>query len=203
MRPALPFKLAAVGLLALSLSGCISLVPKTKPAQLYRFGVPTAESPPRTDPVGVYRVRGGFQREASGDRILTVTGERAAYIAQSRWVAPAEVLFDEAVAAAFDSAPGRVRLVLRGEPARSAYMLRLDVRNFETVYDGDGENPVVLVRVRASLAGGPNRSPIADRLFEARIPAERNRVSAIVVAYNNAVAKVLNDVVTWTNSSAA
>jgi cholesterol transport system auxiliary component len=201
MRPALPFKFAAVGLLALSLSGCVSLVPKTKPAQLYRFGVPTAQSPARTDPVGVYRVRGGFQREASGDRILTVTGERAAYIAQSRWVAPAEVLFDEAVAAAFDSAPGRVRLVLRGEPARAAYLLRLDVRNFETVYDGD--NPVVLVRVRASLAGGAERSPIADRLFEARVPAERNRVSAIVAAYNDAVAKVLNDIVSWTNSSAA
>jgi cholesterol transport system auxiliary component len=131
-----------------------------------------------------------------------VTGARAAYIARSRWVAPAEVLFDEAVAAAFDSAPGRARLVLRGEPARAAYMLRLDVRNFETLYDED-ETPVVLVRVRASLAGGPNRSPIADRLFEARVPAERNRVSAIVVAYNDAVAKVLSDVVAWTNSSAA
>lgn len=202
MRPALPLKLLAAGLLALGLSGCISLVPKTKPAQLYRFGVPTVEAPARTDPVGVFRVRGQFQREAAGDRILTVTGERAAYIARSRWVAPAEVLFDEAVAAAFDSAPGRVRLVLRGEPARAAYMLRLDVRNFETVYD-EQENPVVLVRVRASLAGGPNRSPIADRLFEARVPAERNRVSAIVVAYNDAVAKVLSDIVGWTNSSAA
>lgn len=202
MRPALPLKLVAAGLLALSLTGCISLVPKTKPAQLYRFGVPTAEAPARTDPVGVFRVHGQFQRESAGDRILTVTGERAAYIARSRWVAPAEVLFDEAVAAAFDSAPGRVRLVLRGEPARAAYMLRLDVRNFETIYE-DGEKPVVLVRVRASLAGGPNRSSIADRLFEARVAAERNRVSAIVVAYNDAVAKVLSDVVAWTNSSAA
>jgi len=202
MRPALPFKFAAAGLLALSLSSCISLVPKTQPAQLYRFGVPTVEAPSAADAVGVFRVRGQFQREAAGDRILTVTGERAAYIARSRWVAPAEVLFDEAVAAAFDSASGRVRLVLRGEPARAAYMLRLDVRNFETVYE-DGDKAVVLVRVRASLAGGPDRRPIADRLFEARVPAERNRVSAIVVAYNEAVAKVLGDIVAWTDTSAA
>lgn len=202
MRRPLLLRYAVAGVLALSLTGCISLVPKTKPAQLYRFGLPTSAAPTRTDPVGVFRVHGQFQREASGDRILTVTGEQAAYIARSRWVAPAEVLFDEAVLAAFDSAPGRVRLVSRGEPARDAYFLRLDVRNFETVY-GEERDPVVLVRVRASLAGGPGRSPAADRLFEARVPAERNRVSAIVAAYNEAVAKVLGEIVAWTNSSAA
>lgn len=202
MRPPQLLRFAVTGLLALSLAGCISLVPKTKPAQLYRFGVPTAATPPRAEPIGVFRTPALFQREAAGDRILTVTDERVAYIARSRWVAPAEVLFDAAVSAAFDSAPGRVRLLPRGEPARGAYLLRLDVRNFETHY-GEGRTPVVLVRVRATLAGGPTRGPAAERLFEARVPAERNRVSAIVAAYNEAVAQVLGDVTAWTNSSAA
>ena len=31
-------RLALVGLCAVALSGCISLLPKSKPAQLYRFG---------------------------------------------------------------------------------------------------------------------------------------------------------------------
>jgi cholesterol transport system auxiliary component len=193
-------RLGLAGLLALSLSGCISLLPKTTPSQLYRFGVPVAAAPARPDPVGVFRLAGGFQREAAGDRILTITSDRASYIAQTRWVAPAETLFDEAVSTAFDGAPGRVRLVPRGDPTRADLALRLDVRNFETRY-GEGRTPVVLIRIRAVLAR--DRAPVAEQIFEARVPAKRNRVTAIVAAYNTALGKVLGEVAAWTNSSAA
>jgi cholesterol transport system auxiliary component len=204
-RPALSklptlVRFGVAGLLALSLSGCISLLPKTKPSQLYRFGVPVAEAPVRPTAIGVFRLGGGFPREAAGDRILTITGDRASYVAETRWIAPAETLFDEAVTAAFDGAPGRVRLVARGEPTRADLALRLDVRNFETRY-GDGRNPVVLIRVRAVLAR--DRAQVAEQIFEARVPATRNRVTAIVAAYNTALGKVLGEVIAWTNSSAA
>jgi len=201
-----PFKLPGLvkfaigGVLAISLSGCISLLPKTKPSQLYRFGVPVAEAPARPDAIGVFRAGGLFQSEAAGDRILAITGDRATYVAETRWVAPAQTLFDEAVSAAFENAPGRVRLVFRGEPAHAQLALRLDVRNFETRY-GEGHNPVVLIRIRAVLAR--DRAAVAEQIFEARVPAERNRVTAIVAAYNSALAKVLGDIVAWTNSSAA
>lgn len=199
-RPAL-LRLAAIALLAISLSGCISLLPKTRPSQLYRFGVPTSSTAPdRSTTVPVFRVNGFFQREAAGDRILTISGERAAFIAQARWVAPAEVLFDEAVANAFESTSGRVRLVTRGEPVRAGMALRLDVRNFETRYS-DGHSPVVYVRVRAVFAR--DRTQVTEQIFEAQAPADQNRVTAIVAAYNQALAKVLGEIVAWTNSSAA
>jgi cholesterol transport system auxiliary component len=171
---------------------------------LYRYGLaapagvaaPAAAAGPT---VGVLRAGGRFQREAAGDRILTLTGSRAAYIARARWVAPAEVLFEEAVTDAFDAAGGRVRLVSRGEPAKADYALRLDVRDFETRYD-DGR-PTVLVRVRAELLHDANRSEVSERLFEARVPAGRNRVGAIVGAYGEAVRQVLKDLVPWVEAS--
>jgi len=193
-------RLALAGVLAISLSGCISVLPKTKPSQLYRFGVPAAEAPARPDAIAVFRTGGAFQSEAAGDRILAITGDRATYLAQTRWVAPAQTLFDEAVSDAFTSAPGKIRLVFRGDPASAQLALRLDVRNFEIHY-GEGRNPVVLIRIRAVLAR--DRAAIAEQVFEARAPAERNRVTAIVAAYNTALAKVLGEVVAWTNSSAA
>jgi cholesterol transport system auxiliary component len=199
-RPAL-LRLAAAALLAISLSGCISLLPRSKASQLYRFGVPTSSTAPdRSTTVPVFRVNGVFQREAAGDRILTITGERAAFIGQARWVAPAEVLFDEAVANAFESTPGRVRLVTRGEPVRAGMVLRLDVRNFETRYSS-ADNPVVYVRVRAVFAR--DHAQVTERIFEAQAPADQNRVTAIVAAYNQALAKVLGEIVAWTNSSVA
>src|SRR6185369_14598497 len=128
-RPAL-LRIAAVACLSLALSGCISLFPKSKPSQLYRFGqTATAEgtAPTAARTVGVLRTNAFFPREAAGDRILTVAGGKTAYIAEARWVAPAQVLFDEAVLHAFDRAPGHVRLMSRGEPGTATYQLRLDV----------------------------------------------------------------------------
>jgi cholesterol transport system auxiliary component len=196
-----PLTLAAAAALALSLCGCISLFPSSKPAQLYRFGVtPAAAGPARPSTVGVFRAMGQFQREAAGDQILTLTGERAAYVAGARWVAPAEVLFDEAVSDAF-AGPGRVRLISRGEQAHADYALRLEVRNFETDY-AEGGPPTVLIRVRAVLTN-QSRATVAEQVFEARTPAAENRVSAIVAAYDQALSKVLGDIVAWTNGSVA
>jgi cholesterol transport system auxiliary component len=202
MRPFL--KHAAVGVLALGLASCITLLPDTKPAQLYRFGLAPAAatpSPVQGEAVTVYRAGGQFQREAAGDRILTMTGERAAYIAGARWVVPAEVLFEEAVVTAFERAPGRVRLISRGELISTDFAIRLDVRKFETEY-GQGGAPSVLVRVRAVLTTDQKRTALGEQTFEARVPAAENRISAIVAAYDQAIAKVLSDVVAWTNRTA-
>jgi cholesterol transport system auxiliary component len=197
--------LRALGALAcaLALGGCVSLLPKSKPVHLYRFGQTQAAgeaAPASARSVAV----GSFQREASGDRLLTITGERAAYLADSRWVAPAQVLFDQAVVAAFDGGDGKVRLTSRGDPARTDYVLRLDVRTFETRYEaGAGAPPVVLVRLRALLIRDDGRSVAAEQIFESRAPASVNRVSAIVAAYDKATADVVAQLIAWTNQQAS
>jgi len=192
-------RFAAAALLVLTLSGCISLLPKQKPSQLYRFdgtaAVAAAEAAggPKT---GVIRAGGVFQRESAGDRILTVTGDKTAYIAQARWVAPAEVLFEESLARAFD-APGKTRLVGRGEPAKADYALRIDVRDFETRYAGRG--PTVLVRVRATLLHDSGHA-VQEKMFEASVPADDNRIHAIVGAYDKAVGEVLGELKAWVDA---
>jgi cholesterol transport system auxiliary component len=198
-------RLALAGVCALALSGCISLLPKTKPSQLYRFGQATnagASSPMVSGQVGVLRAGGLFQREAAGDRILTVTDGKVAYVAETRWVAPAAVLWDEALMAAFDADPGPVRLLARGEPGPADYILRIDVRNFEAHYDaGPKAAPTVLVRVRAVMTGRTG-GLAGEQLFEAEKRADDNRVGAIVSAYDAAVRDVLAKLIAWTDSQA-
>ncbi|MBL8556421.1 MAG: membrane integrity-associated transporter subunit PqiC [Phenylobacterium sp.] len=198
-------RLATVAAAALALCGCISLLPKTKEAHLYRFGQPLAAEA-LTSPqgqVGVFRTNATFQRESAGDRLLTITNGHVAYIAETRWVAPAAVLWDEAVLAAFDADHGPVRLISRGEPAAADYVLRLDVRNFEARYErGPKAAPTVIVRVRAAMTRGTDRSVVAEQIFEKRVSAADNRVGAIVPAYDRAVAEVLRDVVAWTTAQA-
>jgi cholesterol transport system auxiliary component len=205
IRPTALLRLAVLGLCGLALSGCLGgLLGGGKPAQLYRFGqIPTAapQAAPAAGGVGVFRATSLFQREAAGDRILAITGGQAQYIAESRWVAPANVLWDQAVLAAFDAAPGRVRLISRGEPGRADYTLRLDVRNFETRYEAGPEAaPTVVVRARAVLARDRAENLGPEQIFESRVPAASNRVSSIVAAYDRAVGDVLGQVVRWTES---
>jgi cholesterol transport system auxiliary component len=203
VRPLLRVVLAAAA--AVSLAGCITLLPKSKPAHLYRFGVPASPAA-LTAPagkIGVFRTHSTFQREAAGDRLLTVTGGEIAYVAQTRWVEPAVVLWDEAFLAAFDADPGPVRIISRGEPAAADYILRLDVRNFETRYDhGAKAPPTVVVRVRAALTSGKERGLVGEQIFEKQVTAADNRVSAIVPAYDQAVQGVLKDIIAWTDDLA-
>lgn len=200
-----PLLLCLIGAAALGLSGCISLLPKSKPAQLYRFTPPAAaaeRTAPAADAVGVFQAGGDFQRESAGDRILTVTGPKVAYIANVRWAAPAQVLFDQALEAAFENAGGRVRLVPRGAPAATDYILRVDVRNFEARYDaGAKAAPTVLVRIHALMTRDRNRTLVSEQVFEARIPARGNRVSAIVAAFATATHEVLSQLVGWTGQN--
>jgi len=199
-------RLAVMGACALALSGCISLLPKSKPAQLYRFGQSGARAAAQPAPsatVGVFQANGTFQGEAAGDRLLTINGGKAAFIAQSRWVAPAGVLFNEAVVSAFDADGGKVRLISRGQQGKSAYALRLDVRNFEARYEsGPDSAPTVVVRVRAVLTNA-DLTKTAEQIFESRSKAANNRVGAIVEAYDKATSEVLGQVVGWTNTNAS
>lgn len=194
---------AAIAVCAGALAGCISLFPKSKPAALYHLE-PVMPTPAADRAVAgdflVLRAGGFFTQAAAGDRILTLSGEQAAYVAQTRWVSPAAQLWDEALLRAFDASGGPARLVSRGEPGRPEYALRLDVRDFEAVYENGPEAaPVILVRVRAALTRNADAGPVAEQIFEARIPAADNRVSAIVAAFNQATGQVLGRIVDWTN----
>jgi cholesterol transport system auxiliary component len=204
IRPLLRFAAPRVllGVLcAVALTGCISLLPKSKPAQLYRFSVAsTATVPPKPGAVAVFLTNGKFQEESAGDRILTVNGGKAAYVADSRWVAPAEVLFDETVSRAFDSSP--VRLLARGQQGRAAYALRLDVRNFEARYAaGSNTAPTVVVHLHAALVRS-DQSSVGEQEFEAQVAAGDNRVGDIVSAYDKAVGQVIGKLVAWTQANA-
>ena len=185
-------------LLPLALGGCISLFPKAKPVQMYRFG-DAVPAPAATAGARATVLKGAtvFPPSASGDRILTVTGAETAYIGGARWTGPASIMFDDALLRAFD-APGSVRLVERGEPLAAASTLRLDVRAFEVRYPG----PTAVVRVRATLIRNADRTLIGEKMFDASVPASGNRQAPIVAAVDSAVDTVIGDIRAWTAATA-
>ena len=196
--------LAPLVAVCLTLGGCISLLPKTKPSQLYSFGVPAPASAPATPAAGRLTVRLapiGFPIPAASDRILTTDGAEAAYVSGGRWLTSAANLFEAAVIQTFDTRSSAARLVARGELAPAAFVLKLDVRRFEARYEqGASAAPTVQVEVYAALDSPSDATRDRDRIFVERIPAADNRLGPIVAAYDQAVGKVCADVVDWVNA---
>jgi cholesterol transport system auxiliary component len=204
-RAAVIATLLATAFATVSLGGCISLLPKQKAAQLYRFGTEEAATaaPAGSDArVTIRAAPTSFQRSAAGDRILTTNGNEAAYIAGARWVTAASVLFDDAVARAFGANSGPARLLARDEPMVADCVLKLDVRTFEVRYDhGRGSAPTVVVELYAALVGRQKATGVSQ-LFRAEAPAGTDAVHSIAAAYDVAVGKVLGEMVAWVESKA-
>jgi cholesterol transport system auxiliary component len=195
---------AALTIAALGLSGCISLFPKSNPAQLYRFGAADLTAPAdATKPLEVIKGAVDFNRAAAGDRILTVNGSELAYIKDARWVAPAATLFDEAYERAFANSSSAPRLTGLGRASKAVGVLKLDVDAFETRYDqGMEAAPLVVIRIRASMISTRDRVLLGDHAFESRFRATDNRVSAIVQAYDAAAGDALGKLADWTGQVA-
>ena len=193
-------RLAAAGLvlgLSASLTGCITLFPKEKPVQLYRFDAAVQPVQSSAQPFAVRTGMSEFDPAAAGDRIMTVDGDQVGYINAGRWSAPANQLFDEAVAHGLGAPGDSAHLV--GPTGKAKYRLHLTVSRFEARYtSGPTAPPTIVIDIRASLDRQSDMSAVAPPTdFHAEVPASDNRVGPIVTAFDAATTKVVGDLVAW------
>lgn len=183
---------------ALLLAGCVTLLPKETPAQLYRFGgsLTPVQRPAGAPSFAVMQQMITFAQPAASDQILAITGQEAAYLKGVRWVTGASTLFEQAVSNAFDADSGPARLLARGEPVKPDYLLKIDVRVFEARYtDGEALPPTATVQVYAALSA--DRQLVSEHIFSASVKASENRGGAIAAAFDQADNEVLGQLVKW------
>ena len=187
---------AALGASLLLLAGCGGLLGGGGNADLYRFGsapVAPLEAPPNNaQPLLVLYPGATFDRAIESDRILTVTGAQAGYVAGARWVAPASDLFDAAARRAFEQrVPAAYVVRLRGAPLPD-YALGIDVRRFEADYVGGSEAPPeIVLEAVARLMSWSDRSMVAEWPIEVRETAVDNRLPSIVDAFDRATGQAV------------
>lgn len=187
---------------AVSLSGC-ALLSSPDPVQMYRFGDPAGVATTRVaSPVEIKLRTLEMPQASSGDRLLGVTGSEAAYIGGARWVSPANLLYSDALEAAFASQARAVRLIGRREATPTTRLLDVDVKAFETRYAYEGAVPSVLITARARLLRFPERTVVAEQTFTINQPAAENRIASIVQAYDVATRDLNAQIVAWTDSNA-
>ena len=91
---------------------------------------------------------------------------------------------------------GRYRTVQSDAmPFNAEYLLQVEVRQFAIEYDA-AENPVAAVSLVCTLGRRADRTPVRSFSITTAVAASANRMGAVVNAYNQAVGKALQELVT-------
>jgi cholesterol transport system auxiliary component len=201
---------AALGLLAsLSLGGCVTLLPKQKPVNLYRFsydpsslgkesGVRQAPLNQTVIPVALNVVM--FPQASAGDRVLTSENNQLSYVAESRWAVPAQVLFTEALSDGFARAGQGLELETHG-PGAANFRLELNVRKFETDYHHG--RATVRVDMDARLVRISDHGIVGQRYVTADVSLPHNNMTDMVEAYDKATTEAVMSLIDFTQASIA
>lgn len=120
------------------------------------------------------------------------------YYAAAQWVDDAPAMVQRLLIESFENS-GRIVGVGRLAVAlRSDYVLQPELREFQAEYPGEGAPPNIRVRINAKLIKMPERRIIASETFERVLPSPDNRLPQIITTFDDALGKVMKDLVVWT-----
>jgi ABC-type uncharacterized transport system auxiliary subunit len=169
--------------LALSLSGCVTLLPPPPPAPrifvLEAGDVPVQTAAPIAGVVAVNPPTG--ERTVLGTDLVWRTGDELAYVAQTQWSARADAALQSRRSATL-TRQNRCAAVGRVGEARADYEVRWEVLDFEIVQDSMQARFVANVQVLAS----PGRHVLAQRIVATEAPVSDRSASAASQALTRA-----------------
>lgn len=185
---------------ALAVGACANLVPGRGPApDLYRLTPKSTFDedlpdvtwqmvvPPPLADAGLDTVRIGLQRLPT----------RVEYYALADWVDRAPFMVQTLIIESFENS-GRIIGVGREASGLNVnFSLTTELREFQAFYY-DSSLPRVRVGLNAKLIMLPERIIVANQSFESIVQAERDELQLIVEAFDEALGKVLRDLVGWT-----
>ncbi|MSO77714.1 MAG: hypothetical protein EXQ87_12535 [Alphaproteobacteria bacterium] len=196
---------AALAPLGPWLAGCESLLPGAgPPPRLFELTPKTTFRPgiPKVDwqlglelpfaPASLNTTRISLQN----------TPTEVEYYARANWTDRAPLMVQTAMIQSFEASGGIVAVGREAVALRADYLLRSELRKFEAEYFDDGRSangaPLVRVRINAKLVAMPRRAIVGAQDFEASWRATSNRIEAVVEAFDEALGRVLKNLVEWT-----
>jgi cholesterol transport system auxiliary component len=192
-------------LLPLLVAGCGGLLKSISPPETVFSPTVGAASPltPSLDAVLVV-ARPDAAPGLDGDAIvLGLPDHRRDRIAAARWAAPLPELIRAHLVMALGARGGWRTVVSDRSAFNGAYLLQTEIRQFSADYDGGGSAPVVHVLLHAELGRLRDRSLLAsiDAAGEARATGDRQ--SAIVAAFDAALAAATDTLGTRVHAATA
>jgi cholesterol transport system auxiliary component len=190
--------------LVLALTGCSGLF-GTKAPELYR--VTSSSSYPADLPHHSLQLLVDVPLAPAGldtSRIaLTRSAVSIDYFADSEWTERAPLLVQTALLNSFDNSKAINGIDRESAGLRADFILRTELRHFEAVYDSPDGPPEIWVAINVRLIDPASRDIVAQTSFEGRERAPANNMQTIMSSFDEALGRVMKDIVLWTVTNPA
>lgn len=119
------------------------------------------------------------------------------YYANARWSDRAPLMIQTLMLESFENTGKIVAVGKQTIGLRSDFDLISDLREFQAEYEPGDEIPSVRVRLNVKIVKQPRQEIVGSQNFERVVKAEGSTVKDVVLAYDEALGKVLRRVVEW------
>jgi cholesterol transport system auxiliary component len=187
-------------IMALALAGCGSLFGGNQPTQLYRV-TPVRAFPPDLPHLSVQLLVDVPTAPAGLDTARIALSRSAVsidYFADSEWTDRVPLLVQTDLLQSFENSKSINAIDRESAGLRADFILQTEIRHFEALYDTGEGAPVVWVAIVTRLVNPTSGDIVARNTFERHQPASENRIPAIVIAFDQALGGVIEDIVAWT-----
>lgn len=204
LRRPVGWRRAAAVLLAatmgLMLQGCGSLIPgaTAEPPKIYDL-TPKSTFDQNIKPVKWQLVIDQPTAPASLNttRItLSRTPVTVDYYARAVWTDTAPKMVQTRLVESFENSKKIISVGRDAVGLRSDYILKTELRHFEAQYYEPGP-PIVVVQINAKMVKMPQRVIIANLTVERKIQASGQSLDDVVIAFDDALGKILKRIVEW------
>lgn len=187
-------------IMALALVGCGNLLGGDQPVQLYRV-TPVRTFPPNLPHLPVQLLIDVPVAPAGLDTArvaLTRSTVSIEYFADSEWTDRVPLLVHTDLLESFENSKTVNAIGQQSAELRADFILKIEVRHFEALYESSKAPPVVWVAIMSRLVNPADGEIIAQNTFERHQAASENQVPAIIVAFDQALSAVIEEIVLWT-----
>ena len=192
------FRVLAGAALFATLAGC-GIVPKKEPLSIY-----APEAKVQADPawptvrwqLQIPRPHAPELLDSPRIVVRPTPGEMQVYHG-AIWAEPVPDLVQDAVLHAFEDSGRIAGVARRGTGVSGDYELLLDLRRFESDYNGGGA-PNAEVELTAKLIANRTNQVIATRTLKQSVPATSTSVGDVSRAFGGALTSAVQELVGWT-----
>jgi cholesterol transport system auxiliary component len=184
----------------LTVTGCTSLLGLGPAPHLYRVTPKTTYPANLPHPSGQLLVDvplapAGLDTERIA---LSRSAVSIDYFADSEWIDRVPLMVQTALLDSFESSKTITAIDRESIGLRADLILKTDIRHFEALYDSRNGSPEVWVAITARLVDPSGRDVVAHASFERREQAQANDIARLVLAFDEALGGVMEDIVLWT-----
>ena len=187
-------------IIALAFVGCGGLFGGSSPAQLYRV-TPVHVFPPGLPHLPVQVLIDEPLAPAGLDTTRIALSRSAVsieYFADSEWTDRVPLMVQTALLESFEDSKALSAINRESLGLHADFILKTEIRHFEALYDSPNQAPEVWVAIITRLVNPSGRDIVSQASFERRVRAETNDVPQIVLAFQEALEGVMEEIVVWT-----